>query len=160
MLSRKSEKLSEIKKDSSAVLSKILRILSPFRVIIGISALVMSWAIFLGVLLVSLDKLENSECGFKCGYIITENRWYNPIDSMLVYLSSMFPFDYAAFILLIIYFFITSIYGCIRIGIRLMCFTIFDIKRKSTLPQALLLMSVIMMLIFLGLSMEILTMCP
>jgi LMBR1 domain-containing protein 1 len=117
-LSLKSERLSEIKKDNSAILSKLLSILTPFRVIIGMCALLLSWVIFVGILLVSLDKLYNSECGFGCGYILTVNSFYNPVDSMLVYLSTMFPFDFVAFFLLITYFYISSLYGVIRLGIK------------------------------------------
>jgi LMBR1 domain-containing protein 1 len=159
-LSLKSERLSEIKKDSSVVLSKALSILSPFRVVIGVCCLALSWVIAAGILLVSLDKFYNSECGFKCGYILTVNTFYNPVDSVLVELSKAFPFDFAAFVVLISYFYIASLYGVIRLGIRFLCLAIFEVRRKRTMPQGLLISAVIMMFMFLGMSLEILTIAP
>lgn len=164
MLAR-SERLEEAQKDSSQVITTLLKVLTPFRVVLGGMALVLSVLIAISMLAGLIDRVISSECGLKCGFLTSETALWNPLDSLLVLCSSMFPLDYLLFSLFILYLFLASLYGIIRWGVRLACFTVlyiqlFTIKKKRTIPQALLIASVVLMLLFLGVCMETLTLAP
>ena len=80
-------------------------------------------------------------------------------------MAQYFPMDYLLFGLLTLYTFVCSMYGLVHLGIRVPCVTVLltqalQFKKKKTLPQALLLGSVGMMLISLGASQELLTVLP
>ncbi|CAG9328401.1 LMBRD1 [Blepharisma stoltei] len=159
-LMARSSKISEKQKDSSQLLSRLLKFLTPFRVMLGVFALIFSLIFFFSLFFGAIDRLINSDCGFSCGFITSSSSIFNPLDSLLVYLSTMFPLDYLIFGLLILYIFIASIYGIVRWGIRFLCVSVFTIKKKRTMPQALLVASIIMMLVVLGISVAILTVVP
>ena len=74
--------------------------------------------IILSVLLSSIDRAANSFCGASCGFIIDNPKIFNPIDSMLVYLSIVFPLDYIIMVGIIAYFFFCTMAGIVKIGIR------------------------------------------
>ena len=66
-----------------------LRILTPFRVAIGVCCLLMSLLIIYSMLVNNIDRLINSECGFKCGYLLDKSpTYFNPMDWLLRMLSS------------------------------------------------------------------------
>ncbi len=116
-------------------------ILLPFRWLIGLSCLVLTGLIFSSLFISAFDRIINSDCGIYCGFFLEKPTFLNPIDWILVYASSYFPFDYLAFLCLVTYIFISSLYGIIRLGIKIFCFTIYDIRKGSTMPQALLIMA-------------------
>lgn len=120
----KSEKITEKQKDSSHLLSRILKFLTPFRVMLGVTALIFSLTFFLSLFFGAIDKLINSECGFSCGFITSSSSVFNPLDALLVYLSTLFPMDYFIFGLFMLYIFIASLYGIVCWGIRLMCISV------------------------------------
>jgi LMBR1 domain-containing protein 1 len=67
----------------------LLKLLTPFRVAIGIASLSMSLLIIYSMLVNNLDRLINSECGFKCGYLLDKSpSFFNPMDYLLRILSS------------------------------------------------------------------------
>ena len=161
----KSEKISDKQKDTSQILTTILKVLTPFRVMIGVVCFSMSVLFTVSLVMGCINRLISSECGFSCGFITSTSAIFNPLDSLLVHISYYFPLDYLLFSTIILYIFIASLYGIVDWGIRLMCFNvsgiqIFSIKKKRTLPQALLLASITMMMMFLGIFMEILTITP
>ena len=47
-----------------------LQLLTPFRVAIGLLCLKLSLLIMYSLFITNLDKLINSECGYKCGFIL------------------------------------------------------------------------------------------
>lgn len=58
-------------------------------------------------------------CGLHCGFVMDTPIWFNPVDQALVYFSSYFPFDYAILVFLAVYLMLASIYGMVRLGIRI-----------------------------------------
>jgi LMBR1 domain-containing protein 1 len=161
----KSEKIQAKQKESSLILSTIFDLLTPFRMMIGICCLLLSFLYVISLGLGCINRLLNSECGFSCGFIITGNKSFNPFDVVLANSSFYFPMDYLLFGVVSIYAFITSLYGIIDKGIMLLCIPvipiqIFAIKPKKTMPQALLLLSITMMMILLGIFLATLTIAP
>lgn len=71
-----------------------------------------------------MDRLINSECGLTCGYVIEKYTFYNPLDQTLVWMSQYFPLDSLFFGIILIYVFVTCLFGLVRLGIRLLCFTV------------------------------------
>jgi LMBR1 domain-containing protein 1 len=159
-LTARTEKLEEMQRDTSQLLSGLLKCLTPFRVLLGVTGLLLSTLIFAGMVLGAIDRVLNSECGLACGFMASSTSVFNPVDWILVRFAPMFPLDFMAFSVIVIYIYLASIYAVVSVGIKLACYTIFRFKKKRTMPQALLIASIILMLVFLGLSLELLTLAP
>lgn len=111
--------------ESDKLINKILSILTPFRVIIGICFLIISLLIFLSLIITSLDRLINSRCGLDCGYVLDDMNYTNYLDAALLYSSSYFHLDYLIFSIINIYVFICSVYGFIKLGVKFFIFTVY-----------------------------------
>ena len=110
--------------ESDHIMNKILSILTPFRVIIGVSFLIISLLIFISLLTTSLDRLLNSKCGLNCGYMLDDMNYTNYLDVILLFSSKYFHLDYLLFAIINIYVFICSIYGFIKLGVKFFIFTV------------------------------------
>ena len=88
MKSSKIESTIQQKEQKSALswrlISKILRFLTPFRIILGIGCLAISLLIVSSIVITNVDRILNSKCGFTCGYLIEKNTLFNPLDFFLV----------------------------------------------------------------------------
>jgi LMBR1 domain-containing protein 1 len=47
--------------------------------------------LLVSMVLTNIDKLLNSECGFSCGYVLTNPKRWNPLDALLVVISKVRP---------------------------------------------------------------------
>jgi len=132
----------------------------PIRIISGVLLFLISMLIAVSVALSSIDKLMHSECKNSCGWTIPKPTLLNPIDFLLSQLSKVFPLDYLIFGALCIYIFICTVSGLVSLGIRLLIFKLYDIRKNHTMPTALLMGSWMLMFVVLALNMEILTLSP
>ena len=92
---------------------EFFQVLAPFRVMVGVITLIISVLFVLSLLLGSINRLISSECGFSCGFIETKSTIFNPLDSLLVSISCYFPLDYFVFSSIILYIFVSSLYGIV-----------------------------------------------
>ena len=111
--------------ESDKLINKILAVLAPFRVTIGIAFLIISLLIFLSLLTTSLDRLFHSKCGLNCGYVLDDMNYTNYLDYALLYSSKYFHLDYLIFFIINIYVFICSMYGFVKLGVKFFIFTVF-----------------------------------
>lgn len=114
--------------ESDHILNKILSILTPFRVIIGVSFLLITLFIFVSLLVTSLDRLLHSKCGLNCGYVLDDMNFTNYLDLLLLYSSKYLHLDYLLFAIINIYVFMCSIYGFVKLGVKFFFFTVNIIK--------------------------------
>eukprot|EP01017_Pseudomicrothorax_dubius_P009133 TRINITY_DN13058_c0_g1_i1.p1 TRINITY_DN13058_c0_g1~~TRINITY_DN13058_c0_g1_i1.p1 ORF type:complete len:508 (-),score=114.09 TRINITY_DN13058_c0_g1_i1:835-2358(-) len=157
MLNARQEKIGQIEIGS---LQKVFKVLEPFRILLGLVCLGFSAIILFSLAMTTVDKFVNSKCGLSCGFIIERPQFLNPTDALLVYSSKIFPLDYIFFALFVFYITIACIYGIVRIGIKILCFTVFEIRKEATTPQALLIMAFIVKLIIFLLSTQVFTLSP
>lgn len=124
-------------------ISWILKMLTPFRVAIGIFCLKISLLIVYSMLITNIDRLFNSECGYKCGYLLEKSpSFFNPLDWTLKMLSNHHENFYSVqlfldttfFAIILLYTFICILYGIVKIGINFFSFEIFRIRRRDTMP--------------------------
>lgn len=115
--------------ESDRIFSKIFTFLSPFRVIIGISLLCLSLLIFASLFITSLDRLLHSKCGFNCGYLLDDMNYTNYLDFVLLYSSRYFHLDYLMFTIINLYVYFCSIFGFVRLGIKIFLFTVNKINK-------------------------------
>ena len=124
-------------------ISTFLRILTPFRVAIGVCCLAMSLLIIYSMILNNVDRLLNSDCGFSCGFLLDKKpAFFNPLDWLLRVLSSHHErfyniqlfLDTLFFGVLLLYTFICILYGIIKIGINFFSLEIYKIRRRDTMP--------------------------
>ena len=117
--------------------------LTPFRVAIGVFCLKMSLLIVYSMMITNIDRFINSECGFKCGYLLEQSpRYFNPLDSLLKFLSNHHENFYSVqlfldttfFTVILLYTFICILYGIVKIGINFFSLEIYRIRRRDTMP--------------------------
>lgn len=153
-------KLQEIEEKAGMVIPRLLQFLVPFRWAVGMSMLSISLLIVLSLLLTLIDRFAHSDCGWRCGYTLKERRIFNPADDIFLYLSRVFPMDFMVFGVIVLYIFISSVFGIVCLGIRLFCFNAYVLRTRKSLPQALLVLCNVMSYILLALCMALLTIAP
>jgi LMBR1 domain-containing protein 1 len=125
------------------VIHMALKFLTPFRVAIGVFCLCISLLLMYSLLVNNLERLFDSDCGAKCGFILTKSpTYFNPLDAILLRLSShhekWFDFhcslDTTLFAILLIYVFICVIYGLVRIGIGFVSSSENRVRRRDSSP--------------------------
>jgi len=103
----------------------------------------MSVLIIYSMLVNNIDRLMHSECGFKCGYLLDKSpSFFNPMDTLLRVLSSHHENFYSVqlfldtilFATVLLYTFITILYGIIKIGISFFSYSLYRIRRRDTMP--------------------------
>lgn len=110
--------------ESDQLVNKLLQLLTPFRVVIGISFLVISILILISLLITSIDRYLHSKCGLNCGYVLDDMNYDNYLDLSLLELSKYFHMDFIFFAIINIYVYICSIYGFVKLGVRILFFTV------------------------------------
>ncbi|KAF3764615.1 hypothetical protein M406DRAFT_43451 [Cryphonectria parasitica EP155] len=137
---------------------KVEAVFRPLKLIGGILLLLLSVLIWISMLITGIDKAANSICKSHCGYILGKINVFQPINWVFVQTAKAFPVDYILMALLILFFFGSSINGLAAIGIRFLWIRIFQIKKGRTLPQALLIATVMLALIILAINYSIFAM--
>nr|POE94810.1 putative lysosomal cobalamin transporter [Quercus suber] len=132
--------------------NKTEAIFRPLKLIGGLLLLVISLIIFASMLITCVDKIKNSSCKVKCGYILGETQIFQPVNWLLTLTSKVFPIDYIIFLLLTLLFFCATIVGLATIGIRFLWVHIFSIRKGHTSPNAMLLATVLLTLSTLALN--------
>ncbi|KAL3470460.1 hypothetical protein BJX99DRAFT_251190 [Aspergillus californicus] len=127
----------------------------PFKLLSGVVLLLCVLLIWVSMLLTAVDKAKNSLCKHHCGYILGHINIFNPINQVLVQSAKVFPLDYAIFTLLVLLFFFGSVIGIATVGIRFLWINFFQVRKGHTSPQALLLMTAMLMVAILALNYSI-----
>ncbi len=126
---------------------KIEAIFRPIKLLGGIFLMLVAIVIWVSMLLTGIDKAKNSVCKRHCGYVLGHINIFNPINWVFVNSAKIFPVDYVIFVLLVLFFFASSIVGIASLGIRFLWLRIFQIRKGHTSPQALLMATVMLTLI-------------
>lgn len=129
----------------------------------------MSLLIIYSMTVDNLDRFFNSDCGWKCGYMLDKKpKFFNPLDYILRRLSSHHErfyniqlfLDTLFFSLILFYTFICLLYGIIKIGINFFSLEIYRIRRRDTMPQALSIVSILVILMMFAFSMQLMSIAP
>ncbi|MCQ2817870.1 MAG: LMBR1 domain-containing protein [archaeon] len=158
-ISKQISRITDILENEN-IFNKILKFLTPFRVIIGIFCLLLSLLIFFSLFTTSIDKYLNSKCGFSCGFVIDKPRYQNYVNQLLLFSSKYFYLDHILFTIISLYIYISTIYGICTLGIKLLCITLYEIKKSYTIPQAMLIFGFLISLMVLSMVMEMMTLAP
>jgi len=153
-------RLQEIEQKAGLVIPKLLQCLVPFRWMIGIGMMSISLLVVSSLLLTLVDRLLHSPCGWSCGYTLKERRIFNPADEIFLRLSRVFPVDFVVLGAFVLYIFSASVFGIVCLGIRVLCFSMYALRTRKSMPQALLVLCNVMAYILLALCMALLTIAP
>eukprot|EP01133_Synstelium_polycarpum_P013901 gene13901-16401_t len=145
---------------SQSGIRKVLVIFRPFGFIFGFIFLAFSIVIWISIGLSLIDKISSSVCGSACGFLTTYPKLKNPVDLALSFLAPYFPLDYVCLGLLIVYIYFCTLSGIVKIGIRFLWIKMYEFTPFKTLPQGLLVASVLLMFSNLCLSFQILQLAP
>lgn len=124
----------------------------PFKLLGGFLLFLLVLVTWISMLLTAIDKAKNSICKRHCGYILAHLDIFNPINQLFIQTARVFPIDYVIFTLLVLLFFAGSVVGIATVGIRFLWINIFQVRKGHTSPQALLLMTAMLMLAILALN--------
>jgi len=143
---------------------KLWALCRPFSVVFGVLGLLLSLLLVLSLALTAVDRtLNHVSCGATCGFIlltVTDLSLFNPLDRLLILLSTIFPVDYVVLSLLVLYIYFCTLNAITDIGIRCFCLKMFKFRKGHTEPQALMTTSIILMLSTLALNNSIVTLAP
>lgn len=129
----------------------------------------MSALLIYSLMVNNIDRLIHSECGMKCGYILEKSpQYFNPLDQLLLRLSSHHEkyfdvqlfLDTSLFASMLVYVFICTLYGIIKIGINFFSLELFKIRRRDSTPQALSIVSILVILMMFAFSMNLMSIAP
>ena len=135
--------------------NKVEAFLRPIKLLGGIFILLIAFLIWISMLITSIDKAKNSVCKEHCGYLLGYIHVFQPANYIFVASAKVFPIDYILFILLVLFFFSSSVIGIATIGIRFLWITLFKIRKGKTSPQALLMATVLLALMVLAINYSI-----
>jgi LMBR1 domain-containing protein 1 len=133
-------------------------VLRPVKLLGGLLLLVLSLLIFASMLITAIDKLKNSACGARCGYVLGATRIFQPLNALLLLSARAFPADYVLLLVLVGHLSAASVAGLGVVGIRALWITVFRVRRGRTSPQALLLATVLLALVGLAIDYAVVTM--
>lgn len=131
---------------------KIEAIFRPLKLIGGILLLLINLLIFASMIITCVDKIKNSVCKSHCGYLLGSTEILQPINEIMTAASRVFPIDYIIFLFITLIFFSSSVVGLATVGIRFLWVTLFKIRKGHTLPNAMLMATVLLTLIALSLN--------
>ncbi len=135
--------------------TKIEAIFRPIKLLGGILLMLVAIFLWVSMLLSFIDKAKNSVCKTRCGYILGHINIFNPMNWIFVMSAKVFPIDYVIFLLVVLYFFSSSVVGIATVGIRFLWLKIFQIRKGHTSPQALLLATMLLTLMVLAINYSI-----
>merc|ERR1712048_700502 len=119
-----------------------------------------SLLIVTSLLLTLTDRMLHSPCGWSCGVTLNERTIFNPTDDIFLRLARYFPLDFVLLGVIVLYIFAASVFGIISLGIRVVCFSLYQLRGRKSLPQALLVLCNVVSHILLALCMALLTIAP
>ncbi|KAL1918103.1 uncharacterized protein VTP21DRAFT_3369 [Calcarisporiella thermophila] len=154
ILIRRSRNLEE---SQTGILNRIFAFFRPLKSIFGVLFLALSLLFAISIIITSLDKIKNSICGSRCGFLLTQTKIPNPLNLLFLRLSSLFPLDSILLGFVVLYIFVCTLVGIIHIGVRFAWVDLFRIRRNSTPPQGLLLLTFLLMLTLLALNYTLVT---
>lgn len=137
---------------------KVEAVFRPLKLVGGLLLLVLAVLIWVSMLITGIDKAANSVCKSHCGYILGHINVFQPINWIFMQTAKAFPVDYILMALLVLFFLSASISGLAAIGVRFLWIRIFQIKKGRTLPQALLVTTVMLALVILAINYAIFAM--
>lgn len=109
----------------------------------------------------NLDRYLHSECGFKCGYLLENPKFFNPLDYLLRRLSSKHNYiinmelflDVILYVVMVTYCLICIFYSIVKMGVHFFEFSeSIYVKRRETLPQAMSIVSLLVIFMMFAFS--------
>ncbi|KAL3867711.1 hypothetical protein ACJMK2_040577 [Sinanodonta woodiana] len=144
---------------SKSCLEKCFMFLRPFEIVFGIFFILLTFLIFLSLLLTNIDKAMHSQ-GYQTGYALPKRTLPNPVDIVLVFCQQVFPLDYILFSALVLYLVFCSMSGVRNIGIWFFWLRMYKIRPRHTRPQALLMLCMILMFVMLAVNIIVYELTP
>ena len=152
------EKLLSTKEKS--FLNRLAAALRPFALLFGILFILLSLFFVVSLAMSTVDRLKNSTCGVECGFAVKKHEIPNPVDIIFVAMHKVFPIDYIFLAATIFFWFMATISGMTRIGIRFLWVSLYKIRTRKTVPQGVLLVAMVMNFLLLTFSLQLLTLAP
>ncbi|KAL9015419.1 MAG: hypothetical protein Q9185_007178 [Variospora sp. 1 TL-2023] len=131
---------------------KIEAAFRPLKLLGGFVLMIVAILVWVSMLLTGIDKAKNSVCKTHCGYILGHVNILNPMNWILVKAAKVFPIDNVIFLILVLFFFFSSVVGMASLGIRFLWLRLFQIRNGHTSPQALLMGTVMLTLMALAIN--------
>ncbi|KAL5615016.1 hypothetical protein BROUX41_005081 [Berkeleyomyces rouxiae] len=133
-------------------------VLKPLKLVCGLLMFIVAILVWASMLITSIDKVIHASCKGGCDYRLRELHVFQPMNALFVWAAQTFPIDYILMTLLTLFLFSASISGIASVGIRFLWIHIFHVRRGRTVPQALLISTVMLAMMILAINYSLVTM--
>ncbi|CAF3173876.1 unnamed protein product [Rotaria socialis] len=123
----------------------------PLQIVLGVLLLLFALLIFISLLLSNINKCIHF-INFKQIYAQGNKTLPNPIDIIITWTGKFYPVSYIVLSLLLAYIIVTSLYGLQQLGIWFLWIRMYRFSRGRTKPQAILMLSSLMMFIVVAIN--------
>ena len=154
----------------SRLLRCVVTMLKPFRVTIGLVFLFTCFIMIVSLSFGNINRLIYSECGFKCGFQITDPKkaaqsgiifsFIGLFDQIFVLFGHMFPLDLIVLNLMLVQFFLSTVYSITKQGIKVFFVSLYKIRKGSSYPQAIIMASLFLILIIFSFTFDLRILMP
>eukprot|EP00039_Didymoeca_costata_P001041 m.49180 g.49180 ORF g.49180 m.49180 type:complete len:688 (+) comp10602_c0_seq1:222-2285(+) len=146
------------------ILGKVSKVCRPFEFIFGFVFFILSFFLFVCLVMTSTDKLmqliSNKDLGWKLGYTKTTQKIINPLDFLFVQASRAFPVDYVLITVIVFFLVLATLSGVKALGVRFCYLKMYKFRVQRTVPQGLLFLAFILMFVILALNVVLLSLSP
>ncbi|CAF2353019.1 unnamed protein product [Rotaria sp. Silwood2] len=123
----------------------------PLQIILGVLLLLFAILIFISLLLSNINKCIHF-VSIKHIFAHGNKTLPNPIDIIITWTGKFYPMSYIVLSLLLIYIIVTSLFGLQQLGIWYFWIRMYRFSRGRTKPQAILMLSSLMMFIVVAMN--------
>ena len=146
-------------KESEGQINRVAK-MRALLIIFGMVLFLVAGAIVVSLFMTLLDTILHSECGYKCGYILTAPEYTNPLDGILLILAKMYPLDFLIIGGLTIFILFGTLKGLSVMGIRILWIELFKLRPKKTSSQGMLLAALYLALSLMATQQQLMMMAP
>ncbi|CAF1024819.1 unnamed protein product [Rotaria sp. Silwood1] len=147
-LNRNAESIKVVRR---SLFFKCRFIYRPVQIILGVLLLLFAILIFISLLLSNINKCIHF-VSFKQIFAQGNKTLPNPIDIIITWTGKFYPVSYIVLSLLLVYIIVTSLFGLQQLGIWYFWVRMYRFSRGRTKPQAILMLSSLMMFIVVAIN--------
>lgn len=130
------------------------------RVLLCIVVGLVGSAMWVSMMIATIDVLSHSICGGSCGYLLEVGELFNPLDQALLASEDEFPLDFFLFTSLLLYLTLALVLGVITINSYWQCAKFQIIERQRGMVHSLVMMSWQMHAVLMAMVLQLNVLCP
>lgn len=132
----------------------------PCRLVLGVAGVLFSLLLVVSIAIHLVDQLQNSHCGYSCGFALPARTIKNPMGIAFDEASKVFPFDYVLLAVVILWMFISTLFAITQAGVYFFCFKLYDFRAGKTPHNGLIMAIWYVAFVVLAINIQLLSLAP